>query len=186
MRVEHASINGIGSYAFPLECGSVSRILQDVSVTGDSSPLAHAYHRRLGRFVSEENYGDWRLKLYGLAAPDKGVRPELLAVTRELAASSLPRRRGHTRRRVRDRTRRELPDRARLLVAGHNELHQRVFVGRPDDLSEMLPVELTPAGCVWELGIVEFERRAWIEDVIGNADGPDIDRYMSRRFDGLI
>ena len=34
-------------------------------------------------------------------------------------------------------------------------------------------MELTPAGCVWELGIVEFERRAWIEDVIGNADGPD-------------
>ena len=67
-----------------------------------------------------------------------------------------------------------------------NELHQRVYVGRPDDLSEMIPVELTPAGCVWELGIVEFERRAWIEDVIGNAAGPDIDRYMSRHFDGLI
>ena len=41
-------------------------------------------------------------------------------------------------------------------------------------------------GCVWELGIVEFERRAWITDVIGNPDGSDLDRYMSRHFDGLI
>ena len=34
-------------------------------------------------------------------------------------------------------------------------------------------------GCVWELGVVEFERRAWIETVIGNPDGPDIDAYMA-------
>jgi hypothetical protein len=37
-----------------------------------------------------------------------------------------------------------------------------------------------------ELGIFEFERRAWIEDVIGNTDGPDLDRYMSPRFHGLM
>ena len=55
-----------------------------------ASPLAHAYHQRLGAFVSDERLGDWRLKLYGLAAPDKGVRPELLERTRELAARSLP------------------------------------------------------------------------------------------------
>ena len=35
-------------------------------------------------------------------------------------------------------------------------------------------------------GIVEFERRAWIEDVIGNPDGPDLTAYLGRRFDGMI
>ena len=55
-----------------------------------SSPLAHAYHQRRGGFVSEERVGDWRLKLYGLARPEQGRRPELLATTRELAARSLP------------------------------------------------------------------------------------------------
>ena len=44
----------------------------------------------------------------------------------------------------------------------------------------------TPAGCVYELAIVEFERRAWIEDVIGNPDGPDVERYLGRRFGGLV
>ena len=48
------------------------------------------------------------------------------------------------------------------------------------------PAPETALGCVWELGIVEFERRAWIEDVIGNPDGPDLERYMGRRFDGLV
>lgn len=50
----------------------------------------------------------------------------------------------------------------------------------------MGPIDWTPAGCIWELGIVEFERRAWISDVIGNPRGPDLESYMSRRFEGLI
>jgi hypothetical protein len=34
--------------------------------------------------------------------------------------------------------------------------------------------------------VVEFERRAWIDDVIANPAGPDLDAYLSRRFDGLV
>ena len=67
---------------------------------------------------------------------------------------------------------------------GVNELHQRSFIGEKIDGLE--PVEWTPAGCVYELAIVEFERRAWIEDVIGNPDGPDVERYLGRRFGGLV
>ena len=37
------------------------------------------------------------------------------------------------------------------------------------------------------MGIIDFERKAWIADVIGNPDGPDLDRlHVSPRFDGLI
>ena len=50
----------------------------------------------------------------------------------------------------------------------------------------MAPVDPTALGCVWELGIIEFERRAWIADVIGNPAGPDLEAYFGRRFDGLI
>jgi hypothetical protein len=38
------------------------------------------------------------------------------------------------------------------------------------------------AGCVWEIEVVDFERRAWLEDVLANPDGPDIERYLSRSF----
>ena len=59
-------------------------------MTVHASRLDHAYHRRRGAFVSEERLGDWRLKLYGLAAPERGVRPALLDRTRALASRSLP------------------------------------------------------------------------------------------------
>jgi hypothetical protein len=57
------------------------------------------------------------------------------------------------------------------------------FRGAEPDRLE--PAGPTALGCVWELGIVEFERRAWIEDEIGNPDGPDLE-LTSWRFDGVI
>ncbi len=150
-----------------------------------ASPLANAYHQRLGTFVSDERFGDWRLKLYGLAAPEHGVRPELLDVTRALAEQSLP---------PVDETRYgaafAIAHDARFPIAliywweNENELHSRIYAGAAIDA--LTPAPETALGCVWELGIIEFERRAWIADVIGNPDGPDLDAYLGRRFDGMI
>ena len=150
-----------------------------------TSPLDHAYHQRRGSFVSYEQLGDWRLKLYGLAAPEKGVRPELLERTRQLAAQHLPpvdeRRYGAAFAIAHD---------ARFPIAliywwqDQNELRSQIYAGTAIDNLE--PLDATAFGCVWELGIVEFERRAWIADVIGNEDGPDLDAYLSRRFEGMI
>ena len=157
-------------------------------MTSIAPELARHYHQRLGEFVSEERLGDWRLKLYGLARPEQGVRPELLEATRRLAEESLPAvdedHHGAAFAIAHD---------ARFPIAliywwqGLNEIHHRIFAG-PDggDAADLHEITGQPMGCVWELGIVEFERRAWIADVIGNPDGPDLDRYLSRRFDGLI
>jgi hypothetical protein len=151
-------------------------------VPDTAADLTQAYAPRLAEFVGDERFGDWRCKLYGIADPDKGVRAELLEATRELAGRSLP----------------DTGYGASFAIAhdaaypialvywwqGSNELHQRAFIGETIDALE--PVEWTPAGCVYELAIIEFERRAWIDDVIGNPDGPDVDRYLSRRFGGLV
>ena len=148
----------------------------------DVASLAHAYAPRRAQFISDETIGEWRLKLYGLADPEKGVRRELLEATRAHAVDSLP----------------EQGYGAGFAIAhdaaypialvywwqGVNELHQRSFVGERIDALE--PVQLTPAGCVYELAIVEFERRAWIDDVIGNPVGPDLERYLGRRFGGMV
>ncbi|MGH2898157.1 MAG: isochorismatase, partial [Solirubrobacteraceae bacterium] len=37
------------------------------------------------------------------------------------------------------------------------------------------------AGCVWELEVIDFERRAWLADVLTNPGGPDVERYLSRQ-----
>ena len=150
-----------------------------------ASPLAHAYHQRRGQFVSDERFGDWRLKLYGLAAPEKGVRPELLDATRRLAEQSLPavdeQHYGAAFAIAHDA---RFPIALVYWWANENELHARIYAG--ESLDALEPVPETALGCVWELGIIEFERRAWIADVIGNPDGPDLDAYLRRRFDGMI
>ena len=150
-----------------------------------ASPLAHAYHQRRGGLVSDERFGDWRLKLYGLAAPEQGVRPELIDGTRTLAGQTLAAVEGDHHGAAF-----AIAHDARFPIAlvywwqDVNELRSRIHAG--DDPGALEPLDPTAFGCVWELGIVEFERRAWIADVIGNPDGPDLDRYMSRRFDGMI
>ena len=150
-----------------------------------ASPLAHAYHQRRGTFVSDERFGDWHLKLYGLAAPDKGVRPELLDVTRALAEQSLPPvDEAHYGAAFAIAHDARFPIALTYWWANENELHSRIYAGATLDALE--PVPETALGCVWELGIIEFERRAWIADVIGNPDGPDLDAYLRRRFDGMI
>src|SRR4051812_43550926 len=145
--------------------------------------LAHHYHHRHCEFVAEDRIGDWRLKLYGLARPEQGVRAELIESTRALAAESLP-----AVDAKHPRAAFAIPHDARWPIAlvywwcDMNELHSRIYVGsEPDHLS---PAPATAFGCVWELGVVEFERRAWIEEVIGNPDGPSLDRYLARRFEG--
>lgn len=150
--------------------------------------LHRSYSPRRGAFVSDERFDGWQLKLYGLADPEKGVSDALLETTRALVRESVP-----------PVGSADGPYGAGFAIAhdaafpialiywwqGVNELHQRVHVGHPGEPTALELMTLTPAGCVYELAIVDFERRAWIEDVMGNAAGPDLDRYLERRFDGL-
>ncbi len=153
-------------------------------MTAHASPLAHAYHQRRGTFVSDERFGGWRLKLYGLAAPERGVRPELLDVTRALAEQSLPPAADHHGAAFAIAHDASFPISLIYWWTAQNELHSRIYAG--PSLDRMEPADPAAFGCVWELGIVEFERLAWIADVIGNPDGPDLDQYLRRRFDGMI
>jgi len=148
---------------------------------------AAPYRRRPLRFIGRERLGDWRIKVYGIALPGRAPRPELVEATLSLAAEALPRPA-------------VAEDRygAGFVIAHDamesciglvywweqlNELHQRVFVGPKDRPDGMTALRHPAAGCVWELGILDFERRAWVEDVLANPAGPDLDRYFTRRLD---
>ena len=86
------------------------------------------------------------------------------------------------RRRFRHRPRRGVRlHRARLLVAVGERAASAS--ARRTTRSPSARVENQPTGCVWELAIVDFERRAWIEDVLLNPPGPDLERYLERRLD---
>jgi hypothetical protein len=149
--------------------------------------LGRPYEPRPIRFIRREDVDGWRLKLYGIAMAGKEPREEFVAATRDLAASILPRPAvSDDRYGVGFAT---AHDAATFCIAlvywwqSENELHQRIYISPKDEPSALTQVPDQPAGCVWELAVVDFERRAWIEDVLANPSGPDVDRYLERRLD---
>jgi hypothetical protein len=50
---------------------------------------------------------------------------------------------------------------------------------------EMLPKEGGMV-CVWELEIVDFERKMWIECILKKAEKPDFAGYLEQRIDGYF
>ena len=148
---------------------------------------AGPYAPRPLRFIRRERLGDWQLKVYGIAAAGEKPRQELVDAAVELASDVLPQPAvGNDRYGVGFVIAHEARSLAIAIVywwQSQNELHQRVYTGPLDDLSELTQLADQTAGCVWELGVVDFERRAWLEDVLANPAGPDLERYLARELD---
>jgi hypothetical protein len=127
------------------------------------------------------------MKVYGIAAHGLSASEALVEATVDLAARILPQPpTGEERSGLGFAI---AHDAAAVGIAliywwqSANELHQRVYVA-PRDAPQALAKLADPgSGCVWELGIIDFERRAWLKDVLANPAGPDIDAYLSRRLD---
>jgi hypothetical protein len=66
--------------------------------------------------------------------------------------------------------------------ANENEIHQRVFAAPHDDPGALAPADGSGMACVWELEVIDFERRAWLEDVLQCAD---VASYLERRLEAV-
>jgi hypothetical protein len=156
----------------------------------DGTGLEAPYEPRPIRFLRREDVDRWRLKLYGIALAGKEPREELVAATRDLAAAILPRPAvTDDRYGVGFAT---AHDAATFCIAlvywwqAANELHQRIYLSPQDDPTALTQVADQPAGCVWELAVVDFERRAWLEDVLANPAGPNLELYLERRLNADV
>jgi hypothetical protein len=159
--------------------------MTDVAHESAPTGLGRPYEPRHVRFIRREDVDGWRLKLYGIALNGKDPDPEFVEATRDLAASVLPQppstddHYGVGFATAHDAT--------SLYIAliywweSENELHQRIYISPKDEPIAFTQVEHQPAGCVWELAVVDFERRAWLEDVLAQPNGPDLERYLERR-----
>jgi hypothetical protein len=149
-----------------------------------ASNLEVPYKPRHVRFIRGEDVAGWQLKLYGIAVNGREPRPEFVAATRDLAARVLPQPpAGEDHYGVGFAIAHDARSVGIALIywwKSENELHQRIHVSPKDDPAAFTQVENQPAGCVWELEIVDFERRAWLEDVLSNPDGPDLEAYLRR------
>jgi hypothetical protein len=150
----------------------------------DTLRPAGTHRTRAIRFLRPERVGDWRLKLYSIAADGELARPELLDASLALAPSIFPAAAlGNERHGVGFII---VHDARTASIAlyywwqSFNELHQRIYAGPKSDPRAMTQLANQSAGCVWEIEIIDFERRAWLADVLANPDGPDVARYLGR------
>ncbi len=137
------------------------------------------------RFLGEHRCDGWRLKLYGIAAAGEHPRPQLVAAAKALASACLP---------VPAASVGEAPRYGAGFVvvhdaadygfvlfdwwSGENELHQRLFSCRRDRPDALTPHGTAAIACVWELAVIDFERRAWLHHVLANPAGPDLEAYF--------
>jgi hypothetical protein len=122
---------------------------------------------------------DGRLKHYGIALHDRVPRPALAAATRRVAHEVIPDgASGFT-------IAHDAATAGLGLVfwwANENELHQHVFAAPLDDPGGLEPADGTGMACVWELEVIDFERRAWLEDVLKRGEAG---RYHERALEDV-
>ena len=160
------------------------------ALTAPAALLTVPHEPRPVRFIARERIEGWQLKLYGIAMPRRSPREELVDATLSVAATALPQpavsedRHGAAFAIAHDA--------ANVCFAcvywwqSANELHQRIFISPKDEPRALVPVSDPACGCVWELAVVDFERRAWLRDVLANPSGPDIDMYLGRRLNADV
>lgn len=152
------------------------------------SPIAPSitpYVARRIRFQELWQPGAWRLKVYGIAYRRPGPRPELVDAVKQLALQVLPAERAYGVGFIGAHDARAGCYAFVDWWTDENELHHKNFLGPS-------PEELKPAGpedsvaCVWDLALIDFERRAWHELVVKQADVPDLDAYLAQRLEAMV
>ena len=131
------------------------------------------YQPRTIRFIRREDVGDWRLKVYGIGTMLR--TPDPSSSRRHWGRpAALPSEGGAGFVIAHDACGRTG---ARLLV-GQRERDPRTLLRvAADDPTALVLNDGTGLACVWELEVLDFERRAWLEDVLKN---DDVEAYLSR------
>lgn len=124
----------------------------------------------------------WRVKVYGIAYRRPAPRPALVAAAKRIAIELLPRpAAAGNRYGVGFLGAHDARGGCYVFVdwwAGENELHHHPFLGpSPEDLRPARPEE--SIACVWDLAVVAFEQQVWLDAVLKNPHGPDLERYLA-------
>jgi hypothetical protein len=142
------------------------------------------YTPRRIRHVGTEPAGDgWRLKLYGIAVAGTDPQAALLDAARQRACQQLALvDDGYGAAFV---VAHDTPVLCYITVAwcaSVNEVHQKLYSAPAERLADLDLHGSAAIGCVWELAVHDFERRAWLEHVLQQPQAPDLDAYFNDTF----
>lgn len=148
--------------------------------------LIKPYKPRPIRFIELWEESGWRIKVYGIAYNRELPRRELIESAKKVARERLPQpantpnRYGAGFLGIHD-------GRGANFVfvdwwADENELHHHVYISPSEQTQQLRYASPADAqACVWDLFVLSFERQAWLETVLTNPAGGDIEAYLQRR-----
>lgn len=135
------------------------------------------------RFIKLWHNEGWRTKLYGISETSEVPDQRCLDAALKIAACTLPQPAvSQQRYGVAFVTVHQARMFNQVIVdwwERQNELRHRVFKAEPEAPYEFKEItETGEAFCVWELGVLAFERRAWLDFILCPTSGPDWAGYL--------
>ena len=158
-------------------------------------PAREQHRPRSISYLDMDELSGWQVKFYGIARQGDQPRPDLVQAAIRMASQALPtpaRRLGGSgpdRYGLAFCIVHDASDRCFVLYdwwVAENELRQRMFSAPLDAPDALVPHPTDAIGCVWELAVTDFERRAWLQHVLVNPGGPDVDAYLNAKFTGKV
>jgi hypothetical protein len=151
---------------------------------GSALTFAEAYAPRPVRPMGVRAFGDWTLKVYGIAYGRDEPSPELVQAALRAADSALPApARSDDRYGLGFLGIHDGRDSNFVFVSwweNENELQHRVFYSAPERPCELRPATpQEPIACVWDLSVIAHEREAWIRHVLSRPDRADPAAYLA-------
>ena len=130
---------------------------------------------------------DWRVKLHGLsAAPDGEPDPAAQEGARKAAVEALPRPGiGGGRYGVGFVIAHRTPNDYSYVVGWWSYgclLSTAAYSARFSDPADIARCPARQAGCVWELAVIDHERRAWTRTMLGTKSEGDVEGYLGGGF----
>lgn len=154
-------------------------------------PFAAPYEQRTVRFVEVCKHAHWRIKVYAVLADGREYDAALINAAKERVLPDLPRDDNEWR-----------DHGAAILIVHYGEgaewvlldwwvegciLRQRQYralINQSDGLEDI--TEAGVVSCVWELPVLWFERRAWIDAMMRKQGDHDLETYLTTVLDGVV
>lgn len=151
--------------------------------------LKSIYKTRPVRFLNLAENAGWRIKVYGIRYSKDGTEetpdPSIVKLAQRAMLAQLPQpavtdshygigfliiHQGQHRNWL-------------LLDWWYDQeiLKQLLFSSPLDAPGDITPAESDLLACTWELAVHSFERQAWIDTVLNNPAGPDLEAYLQQR-----
>ncbi|MFJ7078965.1 hypothetical protein [Streptomyces sp. NPDC098781] len=144
------------------------------------------YQPRSVRFQQRVTLGDWVVKLYAIAPHGHSFREGVAEAAVHAARQTLPSPAVTSERYgVGFVIAHDTPQLCYALIcwwAEENEVHQQILSAPADRPAELAPHPSHAAGCVWELSVTDFERRAWISYILASPDAPNMAGYLAQEY----